>query len=255
MNFVREGFAGAGARFHLVGLYTLAALLARFAETLGMEDPATFPLLLFAYVLFQIVLCGVFGILFLDASGRRDRPSFGHQAFGLLLPIVWLSLKVGVIILVLAGATTAAVAALEGWERGFWDVWKTVGFWGGPILGLAGQILTLYSLPLAIRARFDGRWRTSIRDGCRMFRVHPGASARIGMLLLAVTAFGGALQYARGPAGLEAEPDIPETLILLVNSYLLLASFFAAARVVLAPGTTTAGPLPERDAAAPGPPA
>jgi hypothetical protein len=255
VSLLREGFAGAAARFHLVGLYTLAALLVRFAETLGVEEPAALPLLLFAYVVFQVVICGVFGYLYLDASGRLERPSFGQQAFGLLLPIVWLSLKIGFIVFALAGAATAVVSVIEGGGRAFEEVWKTVSFWGGPAFGLVGQGLTLYSLPLAIGSRFEGKWRTSVRDGCRMFRRHPIESIWIGILLLAMTAVGGTLHYARGPQGLEAEPDVLETLVLLVNSYLSLAAFFAATRVVLGRLRPDAGALPGRDATAPGPPA
>jgi len=255
VTVLRQGFAGVSARFHLVGLYTLAALLVRFAETLRVEDPATFPLMLLAYIVFQVVVCGIFGLLFLDAAGRQDRPSLGQQAFGLLLPVIWLSLKIALIVLGLAGAATAVMFAVEGGGRSFEEIWKSVSFWGAPPLGLAGQALTLYSLPLAIRSRFDGKWRTSIRDGCRMFHLYPLESAWMGIVLLVMAILGGALHYARGPEGLQTDPDVVETLVLLANSYLSLAAFFAAARVVLAPRSPDTGPLPGRDATAPGPPA
>lgn len=255
VTVLREGFAGVNARFHLVGLYTLAALLVRFAETVGVEDPVTLPWLLLAYMVFQVVVCGVFGLLFMDAAARRDRPSFGQQAFALLLPIVWLSLKIGLILAGLAGAATAVLTAVSGGARDAEAIWKDISYWGAPPLGLAGQILMLYSLPLAIRSRFDGKWGTSIRDGFRMFRRHPLESAWMGIVLLAMAVLGGALHYVRGPEGLEADPDPVETMVQLVNSYLTLVTFFAAARVVLARGTPVPGPLPGRDVTAPGPPA
>ena len=76
------------------------------------------------------------------------------------------------------------------------------------------------------------------------------------LLLAAIAGLGGALQYAMGPEGSRAAPDVPEALILFANSYLALVAFFGATRLVLNrfPSRFRRELPPDADTAAPGPP-
>jgi hypothetical protein len=250
---LRAAFAEANARFHLVGFYTLAHLLQGFLARLDIEDPVVFPLALAGLLVYQGAVAGLFGLAFAAASGVTPVPrGFGRYAALLFMPLLWLAFKIGLIALGLALLAGAGVRVATGLTMD--QALERTLFWCAPALGYLTQVLALYSRPLCILSRLRREHRPHLRRGWALLRANPGLSARVLGLLLATTAAGAALHYARGPGPPRADPDVTEVLLLFADCYLEMVGFFAACRVVLArfaPGGTA--PLPAD--AAPGPPA
>jgi hypothetical protein len=252
---LRESFRGINARFHLVGFYTLAALLLRIAESVG-DDPTWVPALAAAFLLFHGGVCGVLGLVYQAAAGRSDPLSFARYSTGLFFPFLWLSIKISLMVYGLAAAAAGAYHVLSGAATPIDRSLATVIYWAGPLIGLGMQALALFSMPLCILAR-EKRVRVApIREGGRLFRSTP-ESRWLLLLLVAIAGLGGALQYTLGPERIRAAPDVPEALVLFVNSYLALVAFFGATRLVLARSRNGIRReiRSDADAAAPGPPA
>src|SRR6266852_4753419 len=85
VTLLRESFSAVNARFHLVGIYTLVALLVRFAEHWTGDDPSGLPLMLGAMLLYVAADGGVFGVLFQAAMGPKEPLSFLQWTAGLFL--------------------------------------------------------------------------------------------------------------------------------------------------------------------------
>ena len=239
MKLLRESFSAVGTRFHLVGLFTLSALLVRFA-THWMGDDSSWILLVAAAIALRLVCaCGVLGLLFEAAVGGRESSSFVHWSARLLLPIVWVWIKISVVVygpiafaanLYLAGLGLATVP----------DRLVAIVFWSEPFLELAALVLALYSFPLCILWRTRGEWGPHLRAGWRFLRACPAESRRLLLLLLAIAALEAAEQWTLGPEGYKTAPGYAEGLLELGGSYLALVVFFGATRVIL--GHLAAGP-------------
>ena len=233
MSLLRDSFEGINARFHLVGVYTLAALLFRMAGTYTGDDPGWIFLIVLAIMLFYVCVCGVMGHTYQAAAGRPAPMPFVGYALRLFVPLLWLSIKIFVPVfgLTVCGAFLYHAAAgigtpFEKWLPG-------VFFWADPLVGLVVQVLALYSTPLCIQGLDRRVRRPSIREGLRYFAAAPAASRRLVSLLILIAALGGGLQFARGSEAKDAPPDFPEAMILFATSYLSLVTFFGATRVVL----------------------
>lgn len=238
MRLLRESFAGINARFHLAGIYTLAALL--FSLVLDMVGPPdkigdewsglVFSLL----IVFHASVCGIYGMVYQAAAGRSEPLSFMTYAASLFLPFLWLFFKISIVVYGLASIVALVYHQLAGGAAPLERSVTTVFFWAGPIIALAIQTLSLYSVPLCILSREKGERRAPIVEGWGFFRACPGESRRLMLVLVLIAALGGAVQYTHGPDRQEGVPDIPEALVLFAKSYLELVALFGATRVVLA---------------------
>jgi hypothetical protein len=252
VTLLRESFSAVNTRFHLVGIYTLVALLVRFAEHWTGDDPSGLPLMLAALLLYIAADSGVFGLLFQAAMGPREPLSFLRWTAGLFFPIFWFLFKIGLLQAWLIVLVATGHQVLMGGDMA--ASLETVIYWGRPFFDLATQILTLYSLPVCILSRVRREPRPAIRQGLRMYRTDPSESGRLLLLLVAVTMIEGTLHYALGPGGEKAAPGYPEGLVSFAGAYLTLVAFVGATRVVLA--RHAAGPreiVAGADSAAPGP--
>ena len=258
---LRDSFAGINSRFHLVGFYTLSELLlyivADLASRLREDDPLGDTGVVIGLVLFCLTYCGVRGLAYHAATGRKEGPGFLRYSSALLLPFLWVGLKVAVLVGVPAVAAAAAYGSLGG--PGI-DPAKRVTaffFYASPFFSFAAQALALYAMPLSIVWRERGSPRHQIREGLRIARRLPGASLRLLVVLLLATLMEGAMWYLRGPAAKEIRLDIPFAMVLFATAYLELVVFFGATRVVLARIDAEARAEASREPAptAPGPPA
>ncbi len=252
MTLLRESFSAVNARFHLVGIYTLVALLVRFAEHWTGDDPSGVPLMLGAMLLLVAADGGIFGLLFQAAMGPKEPLSFLQWTAGLFLPVFWLLFKIGLLQALLIAVVATAQQALTG--GALQDSLQRVLYRGMPFFDLTAQILALYSMPVCILARVRRTWRPAIRQGLGMYRARPAESGLLLLLPLALTAIESALHFSLGPGSEKAPPGYAEGLVSLAGAYLTLVAFFGATRVVLArfagdPREIVAG----ADPAAPGP--
>ena len=117
MTLLRESFSAVNARFHLVGIYTLVALLVRFAEHWTGDDPSGVPLMLGAMLLLVAADGGIFGLLFQAAMGPKEPLSFLQWTAGLFLPVFWLLFKIGLLQALLIAVVATAQQALTGTVR------------------------------------------------------------------------------------------------------------------------------------------
>jgi hypothetical protein len=260
VSLLRESFAGINGRFHLAGLYTLAALL--FTLVLDMAGPPDkigeewSGLIFSLLIVFHAAVCGIYGSVYQAAAGRSQPLSFMGYAASLFLPFLWLFFKISIIVYGLASIAALGYHQLAGGAAPLERSLTTVFFWAGPLIALAIQTLSLYSVPLCIVSRERGERSAPIVEGWRFFRACPAESRRLMLILVLIAALGGAVQYARGPERQEGVPDIPEALILFAKSYLELVALFGATRVVLARlGLPQGRDLRADPAATAGPPA
>jgi len=252
VTLLRESFSAVNARFHLVGIYTLVALLVRFAGHWTGDDPSGLPLMLGAMLLSVAADGGIFGVLFQAAMGPKEPLSFLQWMAGLFLPVFWLLFKIGLLQALLIAVVSTAHQALTGGALP--ESFQRVLYWGLPFFDLTAQVLALYSLPVCILARVRRTWRPAIRQGLAVFRTRPSESGLLLLLPLAVTAIESTLHFALGPGSEKAPPGYAEGLVSLAGAYLTLVAFFGATRVVLAsfagdPREVAAG----ADPTAPGP--
>ena len=254
MSPLRDSFSIVSARFHLVGLYALASLMARLAEHWAGQKPSPEHLLLVLGVsfLYIAVEAGVLGSLFQTALPPAEALSFTSWASALFFSMLWLRLKMGVLGLGLVLLPTYALVLATGREEA--AVLEAVAWWGMPALLLIDQVLFLYAAPLCILARVRREWRPAIRPGLRLMRSNPAGSFRLVLLLAAATGAQAAAQMALGPDAAKTPPGYGFGLAALAGSSLTLVAFLGATRLVLA-GRAAAPPVTVSDAAAPGPPA
>ncbi len=191
MTLLRESFSAVNARFHLVGIYTLVALLVRFAGHWTGDDPSGLPLMLGAMLLSVAADGGIFGVLFQAAMGPKEPLSFLQWMAGLFLPVFWLLFKIGLLQALLIAVVSTAHQALTGGALP--ESFQRVLYWGLPFFDLTAQVLALYSLPVCILARVRRTWRPAIRQGLAVFRARPSESGLLLLLPLAVTAIESAL--------------------------------------------------------------
>lgn len=247
VSLLRESFAGINARFHLAGIYTLVDLLVVITATVLGEDPEWVGLLMLTWVASLGIVFGIFGVVYHAAAGRQGKPVFVHYATFLFLPLAWLHLRL--VLVVYAPAllglwacygVASPGANLEEWLANF-------SFWIQPFTMLAILILSLYSMPLCIHDRQQGRRGTPIRDGLRVYRESRAENRRLVALVLVIAALRTFAHFLHGPSSTDLVPSIPEGLLLFASSYLSLVVFFGATRVVLArrpplpPGASLAG--------------
>lgn len=249
MILLRQSFSAVNARFHLVGIYTLVALLVRFAEHWTGDDPSGVPLMLGAMLLYVAADGGIFGMLFQAAMGPEEPLSFLQWTAGLFLPVFWLLFKIGLLQALLIALVATAHQALTG--GALQESIQSVLYRGMPFFDLTVQVLALYSIPVCILARVRRSWRPAIRQGLAMYRARPSESGLLLLLPLAVTTIESVLHFALGPGSEKAPPGYAEGLVSLAGGYLTLVAFFGATRVVL---TRFAGdPREVAAGAAPGP--
>jgi hypothetical protein len=227
-----ESFSAVNARFHLVGIYALAALLVRFAQHWTGDDPAGLPLMFCALVLFIAANSGIFGLLFQAAMAPRQPLSFLRWSAALFIPVFWLLFKVGLLQVWLIALAAVVRQALSGEHLS--DSLQAVTYWGRPAFELVARVLTLYSLPVCILSRVRREARPAIRQGIQFFRACPSESGRLFLVLLAITGLEGGLNFALGRGIDKDPPGIAEGMVTLVGAYLSLVAFFGATRVVLA---------------------
>ena len=252
MSLLRESFSAVNARFHLVGVYTLVALLVRFAEHWTRNDESGVPLMLGAILLYIAGDAGVFGLLFQAALGPRQPLSFWRWTAGLFLPLFWLLFKIGLVQAFLIACAATLHQTISGAAVG--ESLAMVIYRGQPFFDLVTQVLALYSLPVCILARVRHEWRPAIREGLAVYRARPHESLRLLVLPLGVTLVESALHFTLGPDGDKAPPGYPEGLVALAGSYLTLVAFFGATRVVLSRVAGEPRDLAvDADPAAPGP--
>ena len=252
MTLLRESFSAVNARFHLVGIYTLVALLVRFAGHWTGDDPSGLPLMLGAMLLSVAADGGIFGVLFQAAMGPKEPLSFLQWMAGLFLPVFWLLFKIGLLQAVLIAVVATAHQGLVGGTLP--ESFQSVIYWGLPFFNLSAQVMALYSLPVCILARVRRMWLPAIRNGLGLYRLRPSESGLLLLLPLAETGIESALHFALGPGSEKAPPGYPEGLVSLASGYLTLVAFFGATRIVLTrfagdPRTVATG----ADPAAPGP--
>jgi len=256
-RLLRDGFAGINARFHLVGAYALLGLVLKITETMDLKAPELAGLVLAVMVVFYGTVCGICGLVYHAAAGRREPPSFGLYAAALFLPLFWLTFKIAVIVLGLSGGAAAIYHLASGSGATIEETAKTMSFWGEPIVGLVTRVLWLYSIPICVQARLRGEWRPHIRAGLRLLRAFPSESRRLVLLLVAVAALDATLLFTRDPGAPARGPEVIDALALLVQYYLELVALFGATRVVLAGAPVDERRDPRVDPRAPaaGPPA
>lgn len=232
MTLLRDSFSAVSARFHLVGLFTLSSLLVRFAAHWMGDDP-DWILLVAAAVAFRFACAGgVLGVLFQAATGGRPSSSFARWATRLLLPIVWVWVKIIVVVFGPIGVAVNIYLAINGSATPSTRLVETV-FWSEPLLELVALVLALYSFPLCILWRTRGEWGPHLRAGWRFLRACPAESRRLLVLLVAMVALEAAQQWTLGPEGYKTAPGYAEGLLELTGSYLALVVFHGATRVVL----------------------
>jgi hypothetical protein len=232
VTLLRESFSAVNARFHLVGFYTLVALLVRLAGHWTGDDPTGVPLMLGAMLLYVAADAGIFGVLFQAVLEPKQPLSFLQWTAGLFLPVFWLLFKIGLLQALLIAVAASAHQALTGGALP--DSFQRVLYWGSPFFDLTAQILALYGLPICILARVRRAWRPAIRHGLGMYRARPSESGLLLLLPLAATAIESVLHFALGPGSEKAPPGYAEGLVSFAGAYLTLAAFFGATRVVLA---------------------
>ncbi len=261
MSLLRDSFAGINARFHLAGFYTLAALLLSLAQrrALSLEslDPEWLGLVLGGVMLLYGTVWGLYGLAFEAAAGRADRLPFLHYAAVLFLPLLWLTIKISVLLVLPALLAAAGFQAATGGGAQAERTLDLVFFWGAPALGLVARILSLYSMPLCILARERGERRSPILEGLGYCRDFPAQTLRLLAVALLGVGLGAGLSFTRGFERRNDDPGVADGLVLLATSYLELVVFFGATRVVLArPGRARRPPLPVGSNGRPaGPPA
>ena len=254
MSLLRESFSAVNARFHLVGIYALVALLVRFAQHWTGDDPSGLPLMLGALLLYIAADSGIFGLLFQAAMAPREPLSFVRWSAALFFPIFWLLFKIGLLQTFLIALAATLHQAMTG--DALPASLETVIYWGRPLFDLVTQVLALYSVPLCILSRVRREWRPAIRQGFGLYRARPSDSRRLLLVLLAVTLLESGLRFALGHGSEKGPPGYAEGLVTLVSAYLSLVAFFGATRVVLARfATGSREAVPGADPAAPGPPA
>ena len=232
MTPLGESFSAVNARFHLAGIYALATLLVRFAQHWTGDDPAGLPLMFCSLVLFFAANSGIFGTLFQAAMTPRQPLSFLRWSAALFIPVFWLLFKVGLLQVWLIALVAVAHQAVSGQPLS--ESLQAVTYWGRPVFELVARLLTLYSLPICILSRVRREVRPAIRQGIRFYRACPSESGRLVLLLLAITALEGSLNFVLGRGIDKAPPGVAEGLVALVGAYLSLVAFFGATRVVLA---------------------
>jgi len=252
VRLLRESFSAVSARFHLVGVFALVALVVRFAQHWTGDDPAGFPLLVGALLLYIGANSGIFGLLFQAAMAPKEPLSFLRWSAALFFPIFWLLFKIGMLQLCLIVLVAVAHQTLSG--ESLSASLETVIYAGRPFFDLVSQVLALYSLPLCILSRMRREWRPVIRQGFGLYRACPSESRRLLLLVVALTGLESALRFALGRGSEKAPPGYPEGLVTLTSAYLSLVVFYGAARVVLARfATGSREGVPGADPAAPGP--
>ncbi len=240
MTLLRESFGGINARFHLVGLYATSAVLSRISFALAVENPEWGLLAGMALVTYFGAGVGISGLVFQEASRRRERIPFGRYARALFLPLLWLWLKANLIVsgLVAFGAASYFAAARP--AGSFEEFLTATAVWAAPPVELAMDILLLYAWPLCILSRERGERRAPIREGWRLLRVRAADSLRLLLLPALIVSLKGGLAYVRGAKAQDSPPDVPEVLIIFAACYLELVALYGAARVVLE-GTAAEG--------------
>lgn len=255
MNPLPAAFAGINARFHLAGIYTLSALVLQLAQRGNLEDPAYAGFLAAGLVLFYACVFGVLGLVYQEASDTQPRIHVMRWAGMIFLPMLWLSFKIVVLVYGLLAFAAYGYHSVASVETPFEPWLTTVMFWTEPFVGLAVQVLALYSMPICIRAREKGRRRAPIREGMGLFPAAPVASRWLLLLLLVIAALGAGLSYTRGPSAKDAPPDVADALVLFATSYLGLVAFFGATRVMLQVERDREGAGPTAPLPPAGPPA
>jgi hypothetical protein len=249
VSLLRDSFAGINARFHLAGFYTLAALLLSLAQRrlLSLEklDPEWLGLVLSGVMLLYGTVWGLYGLVFEAATGRTERQSFLHYAAGLFLPLLWLTVKISVLLVLPALVAAAVFQAATGGGAQAERTLDLVFFWGTPLLGIVARILSLYSMPLCILARERGERRSPILEGLGYCREFPRETLRLLSVAMLGIGLGAGLAFARGFERRNEDPGVADGLVLLATSYLELVVFFGATRVLLArPGRARRSLLP-----------
>jgi hypothetical protein len=259
VKLVKDALAGIGARFYLVGIYTLLDLLNRMAESMASKDEdwagAFIPLSLLALGIEFTLLGLVYHAAVDDARATPPSPArLGLVLFGTLL---WLQIRLQVLVY--------APIMLGAWG---WHLWRTpqlpaealmksTVYWIGPFAEASVLLLLLVATPVAIWLREHGRRGAPIRDGVRLFWHRWTAGLMVAGIVAPAVLIDSALHYLAGPDHEDIVPTIPECLSMILMSYLTLVALFAASRVVVWSARTTAPePRPADPAAtAPGPPA
>ncbi|HKN47740.1 MAG TPA: hypothetical protein VJ144_07195 [Candidatus Polarisedimenticolia bacterium] len=233
MTLLRESFGGINARFHLVGLYATSAVLSRISFALAVENPEWALPAGIVLVIYSGVGFGISGLVFQEASRRRERIPFGRYVRALFLPLLWLWLEANLIVsgLFAFGAASYFVAVRP--PASFEEFLTATGVWAAQPVELAMDIVLLYAWPLCILSRERGERRAPIREGWRLLRLRAADSLRLLLLPAFAVSLKGGLAYARGVKGENAPPDVPEVLIIFAGCYLELVALYGAARVVL----------------------
>ena len=232
LTLLRESFSAVGARFHLVGLFTLSSLLVRFAVHWMGDDPDWILLFVAAVALRFACAAGIFGLLFQSATGGRESDSFVSWTARLLLPIVWVWVKILLVVFVPVGFAVNVYRVAIG-SPTLPDRLIEIVFWSEPFLELAALVLSLYSFPLCVLWRARGQWGPHLRAGWRVLRARPAESRPLLLLLVALAAIEAAQQWTLGREGYKTVPGYAEGLLELAGSCLVLVVFFGATRVVL----------------------
>jgi hypothetical protein len=228
---MRVSFAGINARFHLVGAYTLASLLMAMVVSYVGDDPNKAGLGIAAGILCAGVIFGIQGVAYHYAAGREGPPSFAHYAAILFLPLIWLQFKLVLLTNVPAIFGSFAWFRLTNPEAPLEEWRSTTVFAIVPVVRLAFLILALHGTPICIRLRLHGERGAPIRQGLQVLRSRWHEGRWLVWLVLATAVLEGAAHYARGPDAEDLVPSIPEGLMLLLTSYLILVTFFGAARM------------------------
>jgi hypothetical protein len=250
VSLLRDSFRGINSRFHLAGIYAVASLVWRIAESEQATSPDAILLVVFVMVLFFATVCGVRGLVFHAASGEIGTVSFARYSAALFLPLLWLLLKIG---LIQAGAilgTAWLYHLLSGQAGDYAAAFKTVVQWGAPLFVLGGQILALYSIPYTIFWRERGKWRPHLAAGLAILRAFSRETRLLLLPLLGIAALEGGLIALKWPLEQDPGPDVAETLIMFAQAYLELVALYGASRVVAAVAARQEG----RPPGAPDPP-
>lgn len=238
-----------------MGFYTLAYLSLRFVTLVDAEKtPELIPLVLAALAVFQGTVCGILGLVFQAAGGSPERAGFPRYALVLFVPLLWIHIKISLLVSVVWAIAVGVWHAVTGAPLD--AAAGQVLFWGAPGFRLLSSIAALYSVPLCILSWLRRERHSHLKEGWGLLAARAGTSAGLLGLSLLTIAAAAVLHYGRGPEAAMQEPDVAETLVLLLYSYLELVVFFGATRVVLdrfLPGRPA--PVPAAGASAPGPPA
>ena len=255
VGLLRDCLVAINARFHLVGIYTLIDLLLLILLAVAGEEPEWGPAVMAALVLAGAATAGILGAVYHAASGRPGKPSFPVDAARFFLPLLWLQLKLRLLVyapMVLFATAWRALAdpsiSLQDWMA------RAVFLWA-PVAESLILLFLLYSAPIAMLRRERGERGAPVREGLHILATRKRDSLRLLFLLLPAVALSATLHYVNGPEKKEPVPDLPEAFALMVTSYLTLAAFFGACRVVLAWAGGGSGPGRATDSAAnaPGP--